>query len=534
MKECLICAEELEEDELICTQCPSQLHFSCAFGTPVNNGRTRSMFQNGSFLCPVCIVSKNNDLILQCVSTNQKYIKASNTTQRQPQDDAAPAEERNAAADDSEDMLSVPDAEEVSVVEVSDVLNNTDCENDIYAESSVCLGGVNLTLGSPKYPSPPRRYVQDRSPTHRQPRPAANINGLPGLPRASAQTAGQAQTLPDPTMAPPHKLCVEKSKQMLYRLGTLRRSPGHANTFIGGDSHLTKLDGKEVDPDDDQVRVRAVGGLCIISTVLALLQFKSVLHKFQKVAWVVGTNDALHIQDHCHDDQGKYLKLLYQESKRIFPHASISIITPFSGINGISVPYLQNLEETSKFVAPKMRVVRPPTMRDKIGIKGVHLSRAGRLAFINFLRANFVKPKQRIFSRESGRSTNTKPQADAPTAVVPTPKQHVASQHANHGTLTVPPTSVTDINSRAQPSYNVCGDNQVHQQPQSVPPDGVSVLNTCKPNPLYGHQVRQHDPLFGEHTVRDIAATVANELIKQQQRMFLNHHPQPWRGPFNY
>lgn len=536
--QCLICAEEVEE-ELNCTQCASDLHFACAFGAPVNNAAIRSMFKKGNFLCPVCIVSRNNELILQCVSTNQKYIKAINTTQP-PQDDQAASEV------DSEDLHSEPEVEEVS-----DVLNNTDCVNDIYSYSSVCLGGLNFPstnpiIASPTHPSDPRRYVQPRSTTHRQPQPGANVNTSPRPSPVSTQTAEHAPALPDSSMTPPHRLCVEKSKQMLYRLGTLRRPPGHANTFIGGDSHLTKLDGKEVDPDDDQVRVRSVGGLCIISTVLALLQFKSVLNKFQKVVWVLGTNDALHIQDHCLDDQGKYLKLLYQESKRIFPHASISLITPFVGINGVSEPYLKTLEETSKFVAPKMRVVRPPIMRDKIGKKGVHLTREGRMAFIGFLRAKFVKPKQRIFSRESGRSTKVKNQAAAPTADVATPNQHIAP-HANNVTLSVPPVSVPlarvpDINSRFQTTYNVGGEHQVHQLPPIVvPPNGVNGLNSRDPTPQearYVHQVPAHSPFFGEHEIRDIAATVANELLKQQhqQRVSLNNmnYPQPWRGQFNY
>ena len=71
---------------------------------------------------------------------------------------------------------------------------------------------------------------------------------------------------------------------------TLKYVPGHANTLMAGDSHLTAVDGKDIDREDDQVRVRSVGGLCLVSAVHALTNHQMVHKRFRCVERVLGTN----------------------------------------------------------------------------------------------------------------------------------------------------------------------------------------------------------------------------------------------------
>ena len=155
-------------------------------------------------------------------------------------------------------------------------------------------------------------------------------------------------------------------------------------------------------------------------------------------------------------------------------------------------------------------------MNGKIGKKGVHLNPAGRLTFINFLQSKLVKPKQRVFSVNSVRSSDNKFSVETlPTVVTP-------NKSAD------PPQIVKPVT----PSFTATSDTGTNQQNYRLPiPLDVS----------YGHPVRQlppHGPWYtDQHQVRDIAASVANELFKQQQnqqRMFYNNCPpvQPWRGQF--
>ena len=136
----------------------------------------------------------------------------------------------------------------------------------------------------------------------------------------------------------------------------------------------------------------------------ALAGHKRVYKKFKSVSWSVGTNDALHgDEQHCPGDRNKYLWLLYSESRRIFPGAKIHVILPFSGLRGVSQSFIDTLERDLKSACPDMVLLKPPSTHNKVGKKGLHVNRSGRLAFIKFLRATLVKRKQRVFSSDSGR-----------------------------------------------------------------------------------------------------------------------------------
>ena len=447
---CRICSTPT--DELQCTECEKKFHFTC--GTGLSNVSFRTLTKDRTFLCPICRLGANNAMVHAVITANQLFIEKKHSTAFDPGEDITGAGEAKAPTDGEPRVDEAPQQQQP---------------------------GVPPQRQQQAEPPQPQQQAEppQRQPVHTVDDSAADTRrrGPKGRPPP------KPLTLPDDTMAPPNESCVEKAKQLIYRIGTLRRAPQHPTIFIGGDSHLTGMDGKDVDPSDDQVRVRSVGGLCIFAAVLALCNFKGILRRFKSVVWVLGTNDAQseHLNNHCLDDRVKYLKLLYRESKRIFPSAEISIITPFSGIKGVSEPYLADLVKDLKYACPELRILRPPSVRNKIGRQGIHLNRAGREVFTSFLRSQLVTPKQRVFSSDSGRSGQYGPDNGGSATPVQQP----------------PATSATHI----------------------VPPY-LQQLYAREPPP-HDHQVA-----LQQYQIRDIANSVIGEFIKQQQqRPYYNHYP---------
>lgn len=345
--DCFICGDETSEEETLnCSTCHKSYHFRCGTGLSDVAQRTITTYlMIVPYKCPICTIGENNKLLHIVLTKNQVYNETKHATDFDPGNAIHQA--------DTADTAGTPPANNPATV--AGDTTNPHVETDV-AEHRV---------------EPP-------------PLP-------PSL-------AGESLT-------PLHEHDISRSKKLSYLLSRLIRLPGHPNTGVFGDSHLSHLDGKEIDPDDDQVRVRSVGGLCIPATVYALAHHKTVHKHFKKVCWVLGTNDALHgSEQHCPDDREKYIRLLHSESARVFPNATIYFILPFVGMTGVSKPFIDGLERVIKTAAPDMVVARPPKMTDKISKKGVHLSKTGRSSFIGFLRTRFVAKKHRVFSRDSGRA----------------------------------------------------------------------------------------------------------------------------------
>ena len=368
--DCGLCSGETVENEaLSCTKCHKAYHFTCATGLSDVAHRTLERLLLLPFKCPLCTIGERNTLVHTVLTLNQLYNEGKHTQ-----------------------TFNLAHALDSSV------------EDDADPEDVVAPAANNPAAPGQPPPGPP-------APGPPAPGPQVGVNatveehqrdGRPPLPPSLACES----------LAPLHGHDVSRANKLGYLLNSFYRLPGHPNTFLGGDSHLTHLDGKEVDPDDDQVRVRSAGGLCIPATVHALAHHKRAYKNFKKVIWCLGTNDALHEGDqHCSEDRLKYLRLLYSESRRIFPNAKIYFVLPFIGLKGVSKPFIDALERDIKSTCPDMFVSRPPSVRNKIGQKGIHLNRSGRLSFIQFLRSTFVTRKQRVFSKDSGRSrSNTAPQ----------------------------------------------------------------------------------------------------------------------------
>lgn len=267
----------------------------------------------------------------------------------------------------------------------------------------------------------------DAHPTNVQP-PPPGVDQLPPLRVEQLPPPGMGQPPPpagaqqQPSgMAPLHEDDLDKSKKLTNILHTLRNLPGHPSVLFIGDSTLTKVDGKDVDPDSDTCRVRSVGGLCINATAFALTNHKLVHRKFKRVAFILGINDCIHAHQHCIEDRTKHLKVLYREASRIFPKAQVSFVPPFQGLKGVSKSFIDELAGDVAYACPKMELLIPPAMsRRKIGRSGIHLTKIGRSEFLGFLTAKFVVPRQRSFSLISGRRA---PQPSQPV-------DHDPNQHA--------------------------------------------------------------------------------------------------------
>ena len=358
---CGVCSgETVKDEELLCKKCHRSYHVECGTGLSdiIVALRTVEKLQDLNFKCPICNIGERNSLIHTVLTTNQLHNEGKRV---QP--------------------LTVPDTNNTETT-----VNNDNVAAEVVTAAITPAAGPNANVAAVT-PGAPVHTVQ----------PSQNIT-----------VEGARHTLPPSLvredLTPLHEHDESRAKKFSYLLNSFYRLPGHPNVFIGGDSHLTKLDGKEVDPDDDQVRVRSAGGLCIPALVHALAGHKRVYKKFKSVSWSVGTNDALHgDEQHCPDDRNKYLRLLYSESRRIFPGAKIYVILPFSGLRGVSQSFIDTLERDLKSACPDMVLLKPPSMHNKIGKSGLHANRSGRLAFIKFLRATLVKRKQRVFSSDSGR-----------------------------------------------------------------------------------------------------------------------------------
>ena len=401
--DCRFCSEQLEEEGLECNSCHDSFHFRCGTGLASDAPMSRNVstfLKDCTFKCPLCSIGEKNTLINSVITINQVYNETKHAT------------------DFILNATLVGDGDD----HVAEGVENA----DEAAQQPPQLGDAPQPP-QPDEPQPPQRV--EPPPQRNEPPPPQRNEPPP--PRRNepqpAETGGDGGRAPDPDQFPPsleneglatlHEHDLTRAKKLMYILNTLLRLPGHPNTILMGDSHFNHMDGKEVDPDDDQVRVRSVGGLCIPALVFGLAKHKHSYKKIKRVCINIGTNDALHSEQHCLDDRPKYLRFLSRECGRIFPNATISIILPFSGMKGVTTRFIDDLEQDIKTLCPKIVSIRPPNMRNKFSKSGVHLNRAGRKSFIQFLHSKFVIRKQRVFSRDSGRKAGppSNPSAPAPT-----------------------------------------------------------------------------------------------------------------------
>ena len=416
--DCLVCSAEVD-DELVCTLCSDQLHFLCGYGAELNNNTWRTYFKKGKYVCPVCIVGRSNDLVLKSVSTNQRHIKVSNTitTDTAPTDTEEPAAVE-AVVEEVTDDDQAEDGEGSVVSDVADLDDTTVSEYDLYGSSSLCLGGENFyraMRGTPPHPqtSPVRRSASRGSAG--SPPPV-----LPFLPPHSPPPSGYK--VGDVWFEKkPHTSDQSRAKRLVFILKALKNLPSHVSTVVLGDSNTHHVKAHEVDPNGNSVAVRSFSGLCVVSAVLALREYKNLPYqKFRKIVWSLGTNDALHGREqHTAADYPKYVRELYTETKRIFPKASVHFITPFIGVKEVTPAYRKDFAQTLKINCPKITIHHPPSIQGMLAPDGVHISESGRSIYTNFLMKRFTNSKPTTSVKEapqrarSGDSSSSGPTGSA-------------------------------------------------------------------------------------------------------------------------
>ena len=415
-EDCLMCSQQVTQ-ELICKLCSSRIHFICAFGTEVKNPNWRSYFRKGNYLCPVCTVGKNNQLVLKTVSNNQRHINVSkNATEF-----VLPAsflDTANSAADalavqvgetepagenvDVEGSVTDTTTEDTGdnvVVEVS--VTNTTGDNmlDSPPRHPLVLGGDNFIKGMlggmlgttpPQPPTPPPQLppVHDNVPRARS--SPVHVNVPPARSSEVPQLDEAPHQPPEEATAPIHQSDVARSGRLSHILNTFKNLPAQRSTVIIGDSNNHLIDGKEVDPDGSVV-VRSFSGLCIVSTVYALKRHKFSYRKIKKVVYSISLNDFLHSDQHCQADWPVHIKNLQTESLRVFPNAVICFVLPFPGLPSITNEQRKDLEGKLKLLCPKIKRYNPPSMRGKVSEGGVHINQAGKALYVRFLQKNFSR-----------------------------------------------------------------------------------------------------------------------------------------------
>ena len=524
---CLICDREVAAPELRCKRCSATIHYQCGLGFDPPD-ELKSCEAKEEYICAPCLVGTSYGLLhlsleahSRCKSPTLDYEGSFRREVDEGTRDSAPLltpvhSVANSTSDTDVDHAS-DSATSASPTEAATSPSPAEADPDSATfdlQAMFNLHGAGRRVSDTKAQTPPEQKKPD------PPKAKSSFRARD----AGEDRVARDPVEPDNTMAPPHEACVNRSKKLAYILRTLQYLPGHPNTAIMGDSHLNHVDGKEVDPTDDQVRIRSVGGLCIIATVLALIQHTFVHKKFRRVVWVLGTNDCLHIHQHCLDDRLKYIKMLYDHSRRIFPNACIEFLLPFSGMKGVSAAYINQLKEDINYACPDMAVVLPPSVSNKISIGGVHLNKAGKSVFLDFLRRKFVTPKQRVFASDSGRrppqssmSTEAPPEQRAQN-VQPVQNVPPKSQAVHTGDINVvrQEAEVHGREPRLPPGQHPGVITSVRQVPMPpripVPPIGpnqFSAPEDSAPPDLQGY-------------IRRVAAGVVDEMLKR-------HHPQVYR-----
>ena len=391
-EECLICGEKAPGDELSCKLCACHIHFVCAFGAPVK--RNKPDFRNGRYTCPVCVVSKDNKLILKAVCNNQRYI----------------AEKSRIIEFKVPDSFFGPKSVEKEVSSVN-VHVNTDDDTEVREAPDVSAlnlhpdsrddNGTSGIIGTP-----PPRVSQDYCSDQHGHTPVNSGNSSRHTSRnrrhsrRTQSTSSTNETLSDHfgELAPPHSADIARSGRLSFMLKVLKNLPSHVTTVLLGGSNEHHIKAKEVDPKHNAVAVRSSGGLCVVAAVLALQKYRNLPYqKIKNLVWSLGTNDALHgAEEHCPDDYPKYVELLYTESKRIFPNAIINFLLPFTAIKDVKADFRKDLIALLKEKCPQVKIHHPPSMRNMMARDGVHISEAGRSTYTDFLMSRFTtcKPGQ--------------------------------------------------------------------------------------------------------------------------------------------
>ena len=220
-----------------------------------------------------------------------------------------------------------------------------------------------------------------------------------------------------PELAPIHQSCGTKAKTLLASLNNDKFLTKHASTLLVGDSLVHCVNKRDF--ETDTLRVRSIGCLCIPAFGSALKQRERPLVSVKRLILSVGVNNYLHRENHCTDDTSHYFKAMGDETKRVFPNASVFYVLPYKGITKISAEDRKELEKLVKTNCSNFKVFAPPSLVNKVSAGGVHPKTQGAKLLVEFYR-KLVPVPSRTFSRDSGRRSKSSTYATA--AVQPPPQ----------------------------------------------------------------------------------------------------------------
>lgn len=357
------------EGELRCTRCDSGCHYKCILGCPVNNPRTQTFINKGNFRCPVCLVSRRDNLTIAAMQCNQQLHRVG-----QIDYELDPAAAGDVATVQQEDQV---------LEETEDTDNGVTVvpPPSPHRRRDQLDGAHPAAPGTPPPPSP----HQERNDRQRQ---AGSVNGAAAEPHVD--------------FIPIHSECEKKGKKFLSLMNNFLTTPKHANTLLLGDSLAHHVDKKDIDPDSDTLRIRSVGGLCVVAAVQALKRLGRSYSHIKRVIWCLGINDHLHKDKHCYEERSRYFKALQAETKRVFPNATVTFVVPYAGMKEFHHKDITELVKEVKLNCPKFKVLHPPSLKDMVDKKGVHPNKEGRRVYTNFFRSRFFG-KSRLFSKDAGK-----------------------------------------------------------------------------------------------------------------------------------
>ena len=219
---CRICSTEAK-DELHCSRCAQKYHFNC--GTGLSNVSFRTITKDAVFLCPICCLGANNALVHAVITANQVFLENKHAThfdpgdafkkapQRPPPD--APAEGNHAQEPNGTVVAGTNHQQQHTPHEPNGTVV---ASTNLQEQHAPAPGASTVSTNTWEH-----HDIVDPSLQQQHNSTDASVENRPK--RSKDRPPPKPLSLPDETMAPLHKSCTEKAKQLIYRLGTLRRAP---------------------------------------------------------------------------------------------------------------------------------------------------------------------------------------------------------------------------------------------------------------------------------------------------------------------
>ena len=384
---CTVCNDDCLA-ELKCSQCHKLCHYVCGLGfNPVEEFKASNLTTE-QFICAPCIVGSSYPLLHLALEAHSDAHSKSSTRSRT----ASNVSSKSSVTSNVSSLRHIGLSPIHSDVTQQTIRSHLQVTHDSVPapEDPAAASVQNIRARSQTPPPRPERTL----------RPADNSAG----------------TEPHPQRAPLHSNCASKSKRLSYVLRSLFNNlPDNATNVFIGDSLQKGLVKRDIDQNTDSVRIRSVGGLCVVATVHSLIQHKLTHPKIKKVVYTLGINDHLHRFNHCHEEKARYFKALEVESARVFPNATINFVIPYKGMESenITDTVQSDLQKLLRENCPNTRCLNPPNLTGKVSRGGIHPSETGTLVLTEWYSKVFVGPITRVFKRSSGRKAQGRPYSRA-------------------------------------------------------------------------------------------------------------------------